>query len=888
MVLRVEAPRAAGAHVEHRPREHAVDAPLVVDLAGQGDEHLEAFVRLFVAERLVLHRMAAADVAEAHRRGGDLGVGHARRIVAVFVRVDTAGRIDLRMPGAVAVAVAAHDDVGVVDFRGTLAEDRRIDGAPDRTIGMRRQDRTDLGGVDGGVGRDRQRPAGGNRTANHEHQAGDHFPAHGNLRTPAGPLGRPRRASHPSKNMRHPASLGLLGGQSAAETRKDEFLPPPGHAEVALWREGQAQRDDRGGAARRRPVTLCSTSAEPAAAPVARPSSARELSSSSAPGHPGPVMAPAPPPSPPPLAPPSSEVLDASIHAVWLAFTRRCRRGPRRSRTRRWPRSRAGSIRRRAGERPATPTSSRPRCGWWARATPPARPGKPPACSTPAPCSAPPTRCGCRRSSRASMVRCARCRRPTRCRAAGRAHAPLLLVVDDDDALARELPIEAAVRGWRAKVIRHLAAPVDDEPAVIVLGPDCVGDTDTVGRQPAARRSSGRGGRHAGRRPDLRARTKRTASPRRARSASRSPRRRWSRRPPTAAAPLQGAPPPSWSWHRRRRRCGPRCTSGWTGLGTLVDVTHDHRRPVDRHRRRCARSCASSTSARPAAPALPHRAGHAPRMGRRAHSAWSSSPATAADAEPRRAPPTPASTTACRLAAVDAVLGRRRAQSPRARPRAAAGGRPRPGDPAGPAAGGGADRRPDGQHRAPLPPSAGVMVAEVDALRAIAAAARRRRRRTAGGAARPPARPRLPQRRRRRPRRARPLPDCRLRHEGRRRRAAHGRTARGLSRTVASKAPDRTPVQRRSAPASPSCAPTAPTPPIAASAPPKRRWPRRSGLAATASKPTSRPEAARVEWAADAISSTPTRRLPRWSNTRSKPAATAPAPSATGARRWNC
>ncbi len=64
----------------------------------------------------------------------------------------------------------------------------------------------------------------------------------------------------------------------------------------------------------------------------------------------------------------------------------------------------------------------------------------------------------------------------------GRAHAPLLVVVDDDDALARELPIEAAVRGWRAKVIRHLAAPIDDDPAVIVLGPDSLGDNDAAAR----------------------------------------------------------------------------------------------------------------------------------------------------------------------------------------------------------------------------------------------------------------------------------------------------------------------------------------------------------------------------------------------------------------------
>ncbi len=65
---------------------------------------------------------------------------------------------------------------------------------------------------------------------------------------------------------------------------------------------------------------------------------------------------------------------------------------------------------------------------------------------------------------------------------AGRPNAPYLLVVDDDEALARELPIEAAVRGWRAKVVRHLGEPIDDEAAVIVLGPDVLGDADAVAR----------------------------------------------------------------------------------------------------------------------------------------------------------------------------------------------------------------------------------------------------------------------------------------------------------------------------------------------------------------------------------------------------------------------
>lgn len=65
---------------------------------------------------------------------------------------------------------------------------------------------------------------------------------------------------------------------------------------------------------------------------------------------------------------------------------------------------------------------------------------------------------------------------------AGRPAAPYLLVVDDDDTLARELPIEAAVRGWRAKVVRHLSEPLEDEATVIVLGPDVLGDADAVAR----------------------------------------------------------------------------------------------------------------------------------------------------------------------------------------------------------------------------------------------------------------------------------------------------------------------------------------------------------------------------------------------------------------------
>lgn len=65
----------------------------------------------------------------------------------------------------------------------------------------------------------------------------------------------------------------------------------------------------------------------------------------------------------------------------------------------------------------------------------------------------------------------------------GRAQTPLLLVVDDDDVLVRELPIEAAVRGWRARVVRNLNAPVDERPDVIVLGPDTLGDVDAAARR---------------------------------------------------------------------------------------------------------------------------------------------------------------------------------------------------------------------------------------------------------------------------------------------------------------------------------------------------------------------------------------------------------------------
>ena len=95
---------------------------------------------------------------------------------------------------------------------------------------------------------------------------------------------------------------------------------------------------------------------------------------------------------------------------------RRSRPAPPPSRTPLSRRSKAASIRRRAGAPPATLTSSPPRCGWSARATPRGRRGRRPACSTPARCSAPRTRFASRRSSRACTARSSRCRRPRRSR----------------------------------------------------------------------------------------------------------------------------------------------------------------------------------------------------------------------------------------------------------------------------------------------------------------------------------------------------------------------------------------------------------------------------------------------------------------------------------------
>lgn len=98
----------------------------------------------------------------------------------------------------------------------------------------------------------------------------------------------------------------------------------------------------------------------------------------------------------------------------------------------------------------------------WLRAMLPAWRGKQRACSTPARCSAPPTPCGCRKSSKRCTPRCVRLPPPEALSPAGRAQSPYLVVVDDDRD-ASELPIEAAVRGWRAKVIRHLGEPLDKE-----------------------------------------------------------------------------------------------------------------------------------------------------------------------------------------------------------------------------------------------------------------------------------------------------------------------------------------------------------------------------------------------------------------------------------------
>jgi diguanylate cyclase (GGDEF)-like protein len=78
---------------------------------------------------------------------------------------------------------------------------------------------------------------------------------------------------------------------------------------------------------------------------------------------------------------------------------------------------------------------------------------------------------------------------PEALKASARTQAPLLLVVDDDEGLARELPIEAAVRGWRVKVTRSLReVEATLAPAVIALGPDASSEADAGPRALLRRR----------------------------------------------------------------------------------------------------------------------------------------------------------------------------------------------------------------------------------------------------------------------------------------------------------------------------------------------------------------------------------------------------------------
>ena len=90
---------------------------------------LKALVRFLVAVRFARHRVPAADVAETHRRAGDLSVLHVGRVVAVLVGVDAARRVGLRMPRPVPVAIAAIDHPLVVRRHRAGAQDRGVDHA---------------------------------------------------------------------------------------------------------------------------------------------------------------------------------------------------------------------------------------------------------------------------------------------------------------------------------------------------------------------------------------------------------------------------------------------------------------------------------------------------------------------------------------------------------------------------------------------------------------------------------------------------------------------------------------------------------------------------------------------------------------------------------------
>ena len=128
------------------------------------------------------------------------------------------------------------------------------------------------------------------------------------------------------------------------------------------------------------------------------------------------------------------------------------------------------------------------------------------------------------------------------------------------------------MRGWRAKVVRHLFAPIDDVPAVIVLGPDSLGDTDASarGRLLAAYPSAAVAALVSG--PSILERTEAHGVP-----ATR-----------TLCKPIAPAAIVDEAADLLRRRqaatatvlvgigdaaCGPPCTRSWPALATLIDVT---------------------------------------------------------------------------------------------------------------------------------------------------------------------------------------------------------------------------------------------------------------------------------------------------------------------------
>ena len=140
---------------------------------------------------------------------------------------------------------------------------------------------------------------------------------------------------------------------------------------------------------------------------------------------------------------------DASATLVWLAYTSTlARAGHAPSRRPRSPRSRAGSIRCHAGAPHATPQARHVALAGRGARRRASGVGSRRPCSTPARCS------GTANALRLSQIveglhgACARLPPPEALSAGARSQTPLLLVVDDDDALARG----AAHRGRGARL----------------------------------------------------------------------------------------------------------------------------------------------------------------------------------------------------------------------------------------------------------------------------------------------------------------------------------------------------------------------------------------------------------------------------------------------------